>query len=61
VALGASAGVPLLATSGALSYYDMIRRERLPANLIQSQRDLFGAHTYERTDKAGAFHSEWAK
>ncbi len=61
VALGASAGVPLLATSGALSYYDMIRRERLPANLIQSQRDLFGAHTYERTDKAGSFHSEWAK
>jgi 6-phosphogluconate dehydrogenase len=59
--LAAQAGVPALAMSGALSYYDMIRRERLPANLIQSQRDLFGAHTYERTDKPGTFHSEWAK
>ena len=59
--LAAQSGVPALAMSGALSYYDSIRRERLPANLIQSQRDLFGAHTYERTDKAGSFHSEWAK
>jgi 6-phosphogluconate dehydrogenase len=47
--------------SGALSYYDTIRQSRLPANLIQSQRDLFGAHTYQRTDKPGTFHSEWAK
>jgi len=61
VSLGVQAGVPTLAIGGALSYYDMIRRERLPANLIQAQRDLFGAHTYQRTDKAGTFHSEWAK
>jgi 6-phosphogluconate dehydrogenase len=59
--LAAQAGVPALAMAGALSYYDMIRRERLPANLIQAQRDLFGAHTYQRTDKPGTFHSEWAK
>ncbi len=61
VALGAQSGVPTLAIGGALNYYDMIRRSRLPANLIQAQRDLFGAHTYQRTDKAGTFHSEWAK
>ena len=61
VGLAAQAGVSALAMSSALSYYDMIRRERLPANLIQSQRDLFGAHTYERTDMPGSFHSEWAK
>jgi 6-phosphogluconate dehydrogenase len=61
VSLGAQAGVPTLAIGGALSYYDMIRSERLPANLIQAQRDLFGAHTYQRTDKPGSFHSEWAK
>ena len=61
VSLAAQAGVPTLAIGGALSYYDMIRREHLPANLIQAQRDLFGAHTYQRTDKAGTFHSEWSK
>lgn len=44
----------------ALAYYDMLRRERLPANLIQAQRDLFGAHTYERVDRPGTFHTEWA-
>ena len=42
-----------------LSYYDGYRRERLPANLLQAQRDYFGAHTYERLDKPGSFHSEW--
>ena len=47
--------------SGALSYYDTIRQERLPACLIQCQRDLFGAHTYERIDKPGTFHTDWAK
>ncbi len=61
VGLAAQSGVPLLATGAALSYYDMIRREHLPANLIQAQRDLFGAHTYQRTDREGSFHSEWAK
>ena len=54
-------GIPIPAFSSALAYYDGYRRERLPANLIQAQRDLFGAHTYERTDKPGAFHSQWAE
>ncbi len=52
-------GVPIPAFSSSLAYYDGYRRERLPANLIQAQRDLFGAHTYERTDKEGTFHSQW--
>ncbi len=52
-------GIPIPAFSSSLAYYDGYRRERLPANLIQAQRDLFGAHTYERTDKEGAFHSQW--
>ncbi|MBC8103623.1 MAG: NADP-dependent phosphogluconate dehydrogenase [Cytophagales bacterium] len=52
-------GIPTPAFSSALAYYDGYRRERLPANLIQAQRDLFGAHTYERTDKPGTFHSQW--
>jgi 6-phosphogluconate dehydrogenase len=43
----------------ALAYYDGYRHERLPANLLQAQRDYFGAHTYQRTDKAGTFHTEW--
>jgi 6-phosphogluconate dehydrogenase len=60
VALGAQAGVPLASMGAALAYYDMIRRARLPANLIQAQRDLFGAHTYERVDRPGTFHSEWS-
>ena len=53
-------GVPTPAFSSALAYYDGYRRENLPANLIQAQRDLFGAHTYQRTDREGAFHSRWA-
>jgi 6-phosphogluconate dehydrogenase len=61
VALAAQAGIPTLAIGGSLSYYDMIRRARLPHNLIQAQRDLFGAHTYQRLDRPGTFHSEWAK
>ncbi len=52
-------GIPTPAFSSSLAYYDGYRRERLPANLIQAQRDLFGAHTYERTDRTGAFHSQW--
>jgi 6-phosphogluconate dehydrogenase len=43
----------------ALAYYDGIRQERLPANLLQAQRDYFGAHTYQRVDKSGTFHTEW--
>lgn len=59
VAEAASLGVPIPAFSSCLAYYDGYRRERLPANLIQAQRDLFGAHTYERVDRPGSFHSHW--
>lgn len=52
-------GVPVPAFAASLAYYDGYRRSRLPANLIQAQRDLFGAHTYERIDKPGVFHSRW--
>ena len=61
VALGISNGIGLPAFSGSLAYYDTYRRARLPGNLIQAQRDFFGAHTYERTEKPGEFiHTEWA-
>ena len=60
VALCAEKGVPLLTTGASLSYYDMVRRERLPANLTQAQRDFFGAHTYKRLDREGDFHTEWS-
>jgi len=53
------AGIPVMTMGGSLGYYDSIRRERLPANLTQAQRDYFGAHTYERIDKPGSFHTEW--
>jgi 6-phosphogluconate dehydrogenase len=52
-------GIPIPAFASSLAYYDGYRRERLPANLIQAQRDLFGAHTYERVDRPGSFHSPW--
>lgn len=52
-------GIPAPAFSESLAYYDSYRSERLPANLIQAQRDFFGAHTYERVDKQGIFHSSW--
>lgn len=53
-------GVPVPGISGSLAYYDAYRTARLPANLIQAQRDYFGAHTYERLDKEGTFHTEWS-
>ena len=59
VATAATIGVPVPAFMTALAYYDGYRHERLPANLLQAQRDYFGAHTYERTDKPGTFHTEW--
>jgi 6-phosphogluconate dehydrogenase len=59
VALGVKEGVPLISTGASLAYYDTIRRERLPANLTQAQRDYFGAHTYRRVDREGDFHTEW--
>jgi 6-phosphogluconate dehydrogenase len=60
VAQAAQAGLPLSTTGGSLAYYDMVRRERLPGNLTQAQRDFFGAHTYKRIDRDGDFHTEWA-
>jgi 6-phosphogluconate dehydrogenase len=54
-------GIPVPAFTTALAYYDGIRSERLPANLLQAQRDYFGAHTYERIDKPGTFHSDWLR
>ena len=56
-----ASGVPMLATTAALGYYDSLRRARLPASLIQAQRDYFGAHTYERLDRPGSFHTDWTK
>jgi 6-phosphogluconate dehydrogenase len=54
--------IPSLCLSSALAYFDAFRSERLPANLIQAQRDFFGAHTYQRIDKEGSFHMEdWNK
>ena len=61
VALAVSHGIPVPAFSASLGYYDSLRCERLPANLLQAQRDFFGAHTYERIDRpAGVmFHTQW--
>ncbi|PHS16998.1 MAG: phosphogluconate dehydrogenase (NADP(+)-dependent, decarboxylating) [Blastopirellula sp.] len=59
VATAVQLGIPTPAFAGALAYYDGYRRERLPANLLQAQRDYFGAHTYKRLDKEGTFHTEW--
>ncbi len=61
VATSATLGIPVPAFSAALAYYDGYRRERLPANLLQAQRDYFGAHTYERIDKPGTFHTDWIR
>jgi 6-phosphogluconate dehydrogenase len=52
-------GIPVPCFSAALSYFDSYRTETLPANLLQAQRDYFGAHTYQRTDKEGTFHTNW--
>ena len=52
-------GIPMMATCASLAYFDAYRSERLPANLIQAQRDFFGAHTYRRVDKEGVFHTNW--
>lgn len=52
-------GIPVPAMSASLAYFDAFRSERLPANLIQAQRDYFGAHTYRRIDRDGTFHTQW--
>ncbi|MDO4432681.1 MAG: NADP-dependent phosphogluconate dehydrogenase [Aerococcaceae bacterium] len=59
VSLAVQAGIPVPTFSSALAYYDSYRSAVLPANLIQAQRDLFGAHTYQRVDKPGTFHFHW--
>ncbi|GAB2234207.1 hypothetical protein Droror1_Dr00003449 [Drosera rotundifolia] len=61
VTLSISSGITVPGMSSSLAYFDSFRRERLPANLVQAQRDYFGAHTYERIDISGSFHSEWFK
>ncbi|TQL67403.1 6-phosphogluconate dehydrogenase [Nocardioides albertanoniae] len=60
VGIAAAAGVPAPGFSSALSYFDSLAADRLPAALIQGQRDFFGAHTYKRVDKDGAFHTLWS-
>jgi len=59
VLLGVEAGIPVLALSASLAYFDAYRSETLPNNLTQAQRDYFGAHTYNRIDMEGTFHTEW--
>jgi len=59
VRMAVSLGIPVPAMMASLAYFDGIRSAWLPANLIQAQRDYFGAHTYQRTDKEGSFHTEW--
>jgi len=61
VAAAAKIGIPAPAFSTALAYYDGYRSPRLPANLLQAQRDYFGAHTYQRIDKEGVFHTDWIR
>ncbi|MGK0467214.1 NADP-dependent phosphogluconate dehydrogenase [Clostridium sp.] len=59
VSTAVNLGVPVQGLASAIMYYDSYRSEKLPANLLQAQRDYFGAHTFERTDKEGIFHHEW--
>jgi len=61
IAEAAKLGIPVPAFSTSLGYFDSYRREQLPQNLTQAQRDYFGAHTYERVDKPGVFHTEWTQ
>ncbi len=59
VSTAVTRGIPVPAFASALAYYDSYRTERLPANLLQAQRDYFGAHTFKRVDKEGTFHFNW--
>lgn len=61
VTLCVASGIGCPSLSGSLQYYDAYRRERLPANLVQAQRDFFGGHTYQRTDREGVFHTSWTE
>ncbi len=60
VAKAALSGIPVPGFSSALAYYDSLASERLPASLVQAQRDFFGAHTYKRVDRDGTFHTLWS-
>jgi len=60
VVAAVKAGVPVPAFSSAIAYFDSYRSANLPANLVQAQRDFFGAHTFERIDKKGSFHANWS-
>ena len=60
VVIAAQAAVPAPGFYAALAYYDSLASQRLPASLIQGQRDFFGAHTYRRVDKPGTFHTMWS-
>jgi 6-phosphogluconate dehydrogenase len=59
VSVAVARGIPVPAFASALAYFDSYRSERLPANLLQAQRDYFGAHTFQRVDKEGTFHFQW--
>ena len=61
VATAVELGLPVPGFSAALAYFDGYRRGRLPANLLQAQRDYFGAHTYRRLDPEGTFHTDWIR
>ncbi|KAL9242911.1 hypothetical protein vseg_016868 [Gypsophila vaccaria] len=61
VGLAVAAGISTPGMCASLAYFDTYRRARLPANLVQAQRDYFGAHTYERVDRSGSYHTEWSK
>jgi len=61
VATAATLGVPTPGFASCLSYYDALRRDRLPAALLQGLRDRFGSHTYRRVDRGGAFHTRWSE
>lgn len=59
ISIAVTRGIPVPAFASALAYYDSYRTERLPANLLQAQRDYFGAHTFKRLDQEGSFHFQW--
>jgi 6-phosphogluconate dehydrogenase len=59
IATAVEQGIPIPAFTSALAYFDSYRTAILPANLLQAQRDYFGAHTYRRNDREGVFHTKW--
>jgi 6-phosphogluconate dehydrogenase len=61
VCAAARRGLPVPVFMASLAYFDAYRSARLPSNLIQAQRDFFGAHTYERVDEGGVFHTDWER